>query len=83
MGAIKKAFSPKSSMIAKREGVWIEVIDALNECTSLEELSDFGKWVKLTHWNMPYPYRAPLADEIEAHAQKIIADEEILRRWGE
>lgn len=83
MGKILKAFAVRSSMSAKKANVWPEIIEALNECTSLDEVASFEEWVKVAHWNLPYPYREPLTDAVEAHVQQILTDEEILRRWGE
>lgn len=78
MGALKKAFGIRSSHSAKKENVWGEIIEALNECTSLEEVESFEAWVANAHWNLPGPYREPLADAIYEHVQSILIDEEIL-----
>lgn len=78
MGAILKAFKVRSSMAAKKANVWPEIIDRLSDCTSLEDIASFEAWLKVAHWNLPYPYREPLQDEIEERVQAILVDEEIL-----
>lgn len=82
MGAIMKAFAARSSHSAKKDGVWEDIIERLNECQSQNDVTEFEEWVKVANWNLPYPYREPLADEIEAKREAIEADEEVLRRWG-
>lgn len=81
MGAILKAFKVLSSAAAKKAGVWEEIIDELTECQTIEDIASFKDWVARTHWNLPYPFREPLSDEIEARVQAILVDEEVLRTW--
>lgn len=81
MGALLKAFKVSSSGAAKKAGVWNEIIDALAECQSLDDIADFERWVATKHWNLPHPYREPLADEVDCQVQKILIDEEVLRTW--
>lgn len=78
MGALMKAFGTRSSMSAKKDGVWQELIERLQECDSVVAVVDFERWVASAHWNLPHPFKEPLADAIEDRLEAIAMDEEIL-----
>ena len=78
MGALTKAFKSRSSMSAKKDGVWQEIIERLQECDTVLAVVEFERWVETSHWNLPHPYKEPLADAIEDRLESIAIDEEIL-----